>query len=87
GALPLLDPSDVLVAIGRGGTIDGGWDPAPPAIGPDQRAVLKAIAGEAASIDEIEQRAALPPDRLGAALRALETRGAIQRRRGLWWPT
>ena len=86
GAKPLLDPSDVLFAIGRGGTIEGGWSAPPAPSDPDQRAVVRALAGEAATIDEIERRAGLPADRLGAALRVLEQRGAVQRKRGLWWP-
>jgi DNA processing protein len=86
GAKPLLDPSDVLFAIGRGGTVEGGWsDPAAP-IDPDQRAVLRALAGESATIDEIERRVPYPADRLGAALRALEIGGHLERKRGLWWP-
>jgi DNA processing protein len=86
GAKPLLDPADVLFALGRGGTVEGGWASAPPPPDPDQRAVLRALAGEAATIDEIERRVAFPAARLGAALRSLEVCGRLERRRGLWWP-
>jgi DNA processing protein len=86
GALPLLDPADLLFAFGRGGTIAGGWAERPTAQSPDERAALRALAGEPATIDEIERRAGVPTARLGAALRALEQRGALTRRRGLWWP-
>jgi DNA processing protein len=86
GAVALLDPADVLVGIGQGGRLPGGWDPPAPPKDPDQRAALRALAGEPATIDEIERRAGLPPERLGAALRALEQRGSLTRRRGLWWP-
>lgn len=86
GVKVLLDPSDVLFAIGQGGTIEGGWAPPPPPTDPDQRAVMKALGGEPATIDEIERRVAFPTDRLGKALRVLETRGAVERKRGLWWP-
>jgi DNA processing protein len=86
GAKPLLDPADVLFALGCGGTLEGGWSgPARPT-DPDQRAVLRALAGDAASIDQLERRAALPAGRLGAALRALEVCGHVERKRGLWWP-
>ena len=83
----LLDPADVLFAFGEGGTLAGGWAPEPkPVADRDQRAVLRALAGDAATIDEIERRCGLPADRLGSALRGLEQRGALLRRRGLWWP-
>ena len=86
GAKALLDPADVLFAIGRGGTVEGGWTAPPPPIDPDQRAVLRALAGDAATIDQIEQRVPFPATRLGAALRALELGGHLERKRGLWWP-
>jgi len=86
GAKPLLDPADVLFAIGRGGTVVGGWSAAPPPLDPDPRAVLRALAGESATIDEIERRVPFPADRLGSALRALELGGHIVRKRGMWWP-
>jgi DNA processing protein len=86
GAKPLLDPSDILFALGRGGTVEGGWRAPLPPIDPDQRAVLRALAGDAASIEEIERRVRIPIDRLGAALRALERGAHLERKRGLWWP-
>ena len=90
GVKVLLDPSDVLFAIGRGGTIEGGWAPPPPPTDPDQRAVMKALGGEPATIDEIERRVAFPADRLGKAL-ASTLRGRQQgcgrtQSVGLWWP-
>jgi DNA processing protein len=87
GAKPLLDPADVLFALGRGGTVEGGWAEAPRPVDPDQRAVLRALAGESATIDEIERRVPFPAARLGVALRSLEVCGRLERRRGLWWPT
>jgi DNA processing protein len=86
GALPLMEPADVLFAIGRGGTLDGGWEPAATPADPDERAVVKALAGEPATIDAIERRVEWPAERLGRALRALEFAGRVERRRGLWWP-
>jgi DNA processing protein len=87
GAKPLLDPSDLLFAIGAGGTIEGGWTPSPkPPADRDQRAVLRAMAGAGATIDDLERTCALPTDRLGAALRELERSGRLARKRGMWWP-
>ncbi len=86
GAKPLLDPADVLFAIGRGGTVEGGWSAPPAPLDPDQQSVLRALGGDSATIDEIERRVAFPAARLGAALRALEVGGHLERKRGLWWP-
>jgi DNA processing protein len=86
GAKPLLDPSDVLFALGRGDSFECGWSrPARPADA-DQRTVLRALAGDGATIGQLESRAAVPAARLGAALRALELSGHVERKRGLWWP-
>jgi DNA processing protein len=86
GAKPLLEPADVLFAIGRGGTAAGGWSAPAAPLDADQRAVLRALAGDGATIDEIERRVPFPAKRLGSALRALEHGGHVERRRGLWWP-
>jgi DNA processing protein len=86
GAKPLLEPADVLFAIGRGGTAEGGWSAPSAPLDADQKAVLRALAGEGATIDEIERRVSLSARRLGSALRSLEARGHMERRRGLWWP-
>jgi DNA processing protein len=87
GAGTLLDPSDLLFAIGEGGTIEGGWTPSPkPPADRDQRAVLRALAGNGATIEELERVCTLAPERLGAALRGLEQSGRLTRKRGMWWP-
>ncbi len=85
GAIALLDPADVLGTFAAT-TLEVGWTPAPPPRSPDERAVLRALGGEPASIDEIEGRVKMPAADLGAALRALEQRGVVERKRGLWWP-
>jgi DNA processing protein len=88
GAKPLLDPADVLFALGQGGTVPGGWLPPPkPPPDPDQRRILRVLGGDGATIDEIERRSGLPSARLGGAVRALERDGRVRRSRGLWWPT
>ncbi len=87
GANSLLEPSDLLGAIGRTGMLECAWKPPPkPPADRDQRAVLRAMGGDAASVDELSQRTGLALDRLGPALRALERGGRIVRRRGLYWP-
>jgi DNA processing protein len=86
GAKALLDPADVLFALGRGGTVTGGWHALPQPIDLDARRVLRALAGESATIDQIQQRVSFPAARLGAALRTLELGGHLERKRGMWWP-
>jgi DNA processing protein len=89
GAHPLLDPGDLLVALGRGGSRPGRWT-SDRADGPsdrDEAAVLQALGGDPSTIDDLEGHAGLGPARLGAALSRLERAGRVQRRRGLWWPS
>ena len=89
GAHPLLDPGDLLLALGRGAGRPEGWsaDRAGKPSDRDETAVLHALGGDPATIDDLERHAALGPARLGAALNRLERAGRVQRRRGLWWPT
>jgi DNA processing protein len=86
GANPLLDPSDVLFAVGRGAATRAQWTHAAPPPDPDERAVLKALAGEPATLDDIERRVELGVERVGPALRGLERSGRVRRSRGYWWP-
>ena len=88
GAEALLDPGDLLIALGRGGTRPGNWGSAGvvPPTDDDEVAVLRALAGDPAAIDDLERKTELAPARLGAALGRLERAGRIQRIRGLWWP-
>jgi predicted Rossmann fold nucleotide-binding protein DprA/Smf involved in DNA uptake len=87
GAKPLLEPGDVLFEFGALGTVAGGWSSAAkPPRHPDDALVLHCLAGDPASIDEVERSTGLPADRLGPALRRLEQSGHLERKRGLWWP-
>jgi DNA processing protein len=87
GAMPLLEPADVLGGIGKLGTLPGTWSPAAaPPVDADQRKVLRAIAGDGVTIDELERRCSLASVRLNAALRGLERSGRLTRKRGMWWP-
>lgn len=88
GAEPLLDPGDLLIGLGRGGSRPGDWSSAGrvPPTDDDEAAVMLALAGDPGSIDDLERNTKLAPARLGAALGRLERAGRIQRMRGLWWP-
>ncbi|MGQ0804265.1 MAG: DNA-processing protein DprA, partial [Actinomycetota bacterium] len=71
GAHPLLDPNDVLVALGLTPGARRGWG-APPARGQptgDAAAILCACGGEAATADQLLSRTGLTPDAVARALR------------------
>jgi len=88
GAQPLLDPDDVLVALGLTPGSRRGWGAPPPRATPepDGARVLEACAGEAATVDQLVSRTRLPPEAVTVALRALERQGWVEHRRGWWWP-
>jgi DNA processing protein len=88
GAEALLDPGDLLIALGRGGSQPGDWRSAGrvPPTDDDEAAVMRALGGDPGAIDDLERATSLAPARLGAALGRLERAGRIQRLRGLWWP-
>jgi len=89
GAEALLDPGDVLIALGRGGTRPGRWRPS-SSDSPsdrDEAAVLRALGGDPATAEDLERHTKMGPARLGGALTRLERAGLVRRLRGLWWPT
>jgi len=92
GAQPLLDPSDVLVALGltpgaqrlwKTAQAAGTHEPASSAA----RAVLKALAGEAAHPDQLATRTGLDPGQVALAVEELAALGRVTRDRGFVWPT
>jgi DNA processing protein len=88
GAHPLLEPNDVLVALGLTPGARRGWG-APPARGRptgDAGAILRACGGEAATVDQLVSRTALAPPAVALAVRELEKGGWIARDRGYLWP-
>jgi DNA processing protein len=88
GAEVLLDPGDLLIALGRGGTRPGRWRRSGPdsPSDKDETAVLRALGGDPATAEDLERRTGIGPARLGAALTRLERAGLVRRQRGLWWP-
>jgi DNA processing protein len=89
GAHPLLDPSDVLLALGLAPTGARGWGApsARPVPGGDARAVLEACRGEAATTDQLAARTGLAPERVARAAVDLERTGWLRRDRGYLWPS
>jgi DNA processing protein len=87
GAIPLLEPSDVLVALGM--TEPGGrsWGaPAREPPGGDAAAVLQALGGEPATTDQLASRTGLGPGRVAVAVAWLSREGWVEVARGLVWP-
>ena len=90
GAEPLLDPGDLLIALGPG------REPARAlelrrsgrTVRPGRgRRAARARRRPGHDRRPRAEHRALGPARLGAALNRLERAGRVQRRRGLWWPT
>lgn len=93
GAHPLLDPADVVLAVGMtGGARRGALRPPTPAhrdaepLGSEARRVLRALGGEPATADELAARTGLDPVAVARAVRELVGAGRVARHRGLLWP-
>jgi DNA processing protein len=88
GAHPLLDPDDVLVALGLTPGGRRGWGAPPPSADPtgDAAALLRACGGEPATADQLASRTGFAPDRVALAVRDLERGGWMARDRGYCWP-
>ena len=93
GALVLLDPTDVIVAVGMTAGARRSPLASPPAapadptpIHPEARAVLRALAGEPATGDELAARTRLGAPAVARAVGALVSAGLATRSRGLVWP-
>jgi DNA processing protein len=90
GAQPLLDPTDVLVALGL---TPGGqklWSTAPrpdngTAPSRNAAAVLKALAGESAHPDQLATRTGLDPGQVALSVEELVALGRATRDRGFVW--
>ncbi|MFN8035708.1 MAG: DNA-processing protein DprA [Acidimicrobiia bacterium] len=90
GAHPLLEPEDVLLALGLTPGARRGWDP-----GATERRrptglaarLHRAFGGEPASLDQLATRADADLDEVTVALHQLEQYGWVEQSRGLWWPS
>lgn len=88
GAHPLIDPADVLVALGMTPGARRGWS-APATKRPlSQTAtqVQRALSGEPAHPDDLSLRTGLPHDQLALAIEELVDAGSAERSRGFVWP-
>jgi DNA processing protein len=86
GAHPLLDPSDVLVALGMTPGARRGWERRAKPTG-DARQCLQACGGEPATVDQLASRTGLGAAELASALAECERLGVLQRARGFLWPS
>lgn len=86
GAHPLVDWSDVTVALGL--TARSRSHDAPTRAAPSDRgaAVLAALGGEPATPDQLASRTTLPVDDVVAAVMELDRAGWVSRERGAIWP-
>jgi DNA processing protein len=83
GATPLLDWSDLAVALGL---TAGARRAARERPGGDAGAILRVCGGDPATLDQLASRTGLDLDRLVAAVRGLERDGWLSRKDGLYWP-
>lgn len=87
GAHPLLEPSDVLLALGlTEGSARARWRAAPPPPSGDCARLVAALAGDPACNDELRQRLGWSANTLALALSDAEVGGHIRRAHGRWWP-
>lgn len=87
GAHPLLDPSDVLLALGMTEGSRRGWAPRPSVhVSVDAQACLRACGGEPATADQLAARTGLDPAALARALAECQRAGLLTQSRGFLWP-
>jgi DNA processing protein len=85
----VVDPDDVLGVLG----LTEGQRRVPPrrrdGLGstPAERAVMRALGGEPATVDELTSRAGLDPGPIAVAVSGLVRSGLVRRAHGLLWPT
>ena len=85
GAEPLLEPADVLLALGLTPGARG-HDTRTRPEGDARRGARSACGGEPATLDQLASRTGLALDRVAVAVRALERGGWLERAQGMCWP-
>ncbi|HEU5300856.1 MAG TPA: DNA-processing protein DprA [Acidimicrobiia bacterium] len=89
GAQPLLEWTDVLLALGLDAAASNRTvpqdDPRPP-VGTHGAVVLRALGGESATLDQLTSRTSLAPSEVAVAVRALERDRWVERAQGAVWP-
>jgi len=88
GAHPLVEWSDVLVALGMAAPGQSRVSPSAsrPPPSPKARALLDALGGEPANPDQLASRSRLSPQEVAVALAELERAGWTERAQGAIWP-
>ncbi|MDQ3946543.1 MAG: DNA-protecting protein DprA [Actinomycetota bacterium] len=88
GAHPLLDPSDVLVALGITPGARRGWSATAPkrAMSSLAAGIKRALGGEPAHPDDLVARTGFSPEEVAVAIEELVAAGSAERSRGFVWP-
>lgn len=88
GAIPLLDPSDVMIALGLTAGSREGWSGEATRTLPkgDAAAVHRALGGEPATADQLASRTGLTPPQVAVAVVTLKREGWVTQERGMVWP-
>jgi len=86
-AHPMLEPADVLEALGlTGASRRGPKGGGAPGATPEERAIHRCLHGEPATADEIAGRTGLGPAEVARAIAGLVRGGGASRAHGLVWP-
>ncbi len=87
GATMLLEPRDLFVATDRATAGSGQWtEPARPSVSHDAQLILRSLAGDSATLDQLLSSSGLGSGPASAALRELERVGRVERKQGKFWP-
>ncbi|MBI2168582.1 MAG: DNA-protecting protein DprA [Actinobacteria bacterium] len=86
GAHPLLDPSDIAIALGMSDGSRRRQREARVAPSGDGAAVHQALGGEPATTDQLVSRTGLTVPKIAVAVAGLEREGWVVRSRGMVWP-
>jgi DNA processing protein len=82
----VIDPDDVLGVLGLTPGDRRRPEGATPAATPEEGAVLRALGGEPATVDDLTSRTGLGPGPVAVAVAGLVRAGALRRAHGVLWP-